>query len=287
MRFLLRVLPLLIAAASGPAMAQEPPTTPETPIELSLDEAVALAVVRSLDLQRAGYTVDLQALDLREAEAAGDPELSVSGGPTVRLSRGYETDFFGLPDSLGGGGPELGVGSEASLGASVGASLNLPLFDGGARRARRRAASQALDAARLDRDRAVEDVVRETAADYLDVLRGAALVAVEDTNLAADRALLDRVRAEYDAGNRNLGDVLQQEAAIAQGEQRLATARRNEAVARLNLRQDLRLPRGTALDLAPVADAVLDLPARDLDVDALVALAFEERDDLDAQSARI
>ena len=137
MRFLLRVLPLLIAAASGPAMAQEPPTTPETPIELSLDEAVALAVVRSLDLQRAGYTVDLQALDLREAEAAGDPELSVSGGPTVRLSRGYETDFFGLPDSLGGGGPELGVGSEASLGASVGASLNLPLFDGGARRATR------------------------------------------------------------------------------------------------------------------------------------------------------
>ena len=130
-------------------------------------------------------------------------------------------------------------------------------------------------------------MVRETAADYLDVLRGAALVAVEDTNLAADRALLDRVRAEYDAGNRNLGDVLQQEAAIAQGEQRLASARRNEAVARLNLRQDLRLPRGTALDLAPVADAVLDLPARDLDVDALVALAFEERDDLDAQSARI
>ena len=284
------VLVALAAVASG-AEAQVVPEDGADPaaLDLTLGEAARLALTRSLALQRAGYTVDLQALDLREARAAADPEVSVSGGPTVRYARGYETNFFGLPDSLGSGpGVALGVGSEASLGVSVGAQLSLPLFDGGVRRARRQAAEVLLDAARLDRDRTVSDVVLAAAQDYVGVLRADALVAVERSNLDADRALLDRVRAEYDAGNRDLGDVLQQQAVIAAAEQRLATARRNEAVARLALRQDLRLPPGTPLALAPAAGALADLPpGPGADLGALVALALDRRDDLDAQEARI
>ena len=260
-------------------------------LALTLGDAVRLALTRSLELERAGYAVELRSLDLRGARAARDPELSVSAGPTLRASRGYDTDFFGIPtpgDTLAD--PDafrLGTDTQVSLGVSAGASLSWLLLDGGATRARRQAAEQTLEAARLDRDRTAEDVANQAATQYLQALQFADLVAVEQTNLEADRALLERVQAEYDVGNRNLGDVLQQQAAIALGEQRLATARRNEAVARLGLRQQLRLPIGTPLALAPAPDALLTLPTRDLDPAALVALAYAERADLDAQAALI
>ena len=284
---------LALFAIAGSAEAQVAPDTaaafveaPRGAVSLTLPDAVRLALVRSPDLERAGYTVQQRALDVREANAAGDPTLSVSAGPTFRLSRTYETNFFGIPqggDSLGA--VSLGVGNRAVFGVTAGANLDLPLLDGGARRANRAAATRILDAARLDLSRTAEDVARLAAAQYVQALQADALIAVEDTSLAADRALLDRVQAEYDVGNRDIGDVLQQRSAIAQGEVRLATARRNAAVARLGLRQSLRLPPGTALALVPAADDLLPLPA--LDVPALVAQALRERADLTAQAVRI
>ncbi len=285
------VLLALGALASAAASAQEGPASrpgivrADPAVALTLGDAVRLALTQSLDVERAGYAVDLRALDLRAARAAGDPELTVSAGPTLRLSRGYDTNFFGIPDSLGGGGITLGTRSDLVFGVTAGAQLSLPLFDGGARRANRRAAEQVLDASRSDLDRTAETVASQAASQYVQVLQAAALVAVEETTLVAERALLDRVQAEYDVGNRNLGDVLQQRAAIAQGEGRLATARRNEAVARLGLRQLLRLPVGTPLALAPVGDALLPLATGD--VAALVALALAERADLDARAALV
>ena len=268
-------------------------------LALTLGDAVRLALTRSLELERAGYTVDLRGLDVGDARAAGDPTLDASVGPALRVQRGYRTGFFGVPDpgffdpdlvdSLGLD-PDvfrLTTGTDVIFGVTAGAQLNWLLYDGGALRARRDAAEQTLEAARLDRDRAAEDVANNAAVQYLQVLQFADLVAVEQTNLESDRALLDRVQAEYDVGNRNLGDVLQQQAAIAQGEQRLATARRNEAVARLGLRQLLRLPIGTPLALAPAPPELLALPTPTLDVAALVARAYSERADLDAQAALI
>lgn len=287
----------LSALALGPAAAtaQERPQVrpqersavrPDTlgAVTLTLGDAVRLALTRSLDLARAGYAVDLRDLDRRSAAAAGDPELTLSGGPTVRAARGYETDFFGIPDSLGAPSAVLRTGSDVSVGVTAGVQLSLPLIDGGARRAARQAAERVLAASRRDRDRTAETVANEAAQRYVQVLQAAALVAVEDTTLASDRALLARVQAEYDVGNRNVGDVLQQQAAIAQSEQRLATARRNEAVARLSLRQALRLPTGTPLALAPAPDRLLPLDAGTLDVDALVRAALATRADLDAQA---
>ncbi len=294
------VLAALAAVASGPEAqvvpevggGAAPQVRADSALALTLGDAVRLALTRSLELERAGYAVDLRGLELRDAQAARDPELSVSAGPTLRVSRGYDTDFFGIPQPGDSLGPDpdafrLGTDTEVSLGVSAGASLSWLLYDGGAIRARQRAAEQVLEAARLDRDRTAGDVANQTAAQYLQVIQFADLVAVEETNLEADRALLDRVQAEYDVGNRNLADVLQQRAAIALGEQRLATARRNEAVSRLGLRQLLRLPVGTPLALAPVPQELLSLPSRDLDIATLVARAIEARPDLDAQAALV
>ena len=283
-------LAVLTAAASGAQVVPEvgggaAPEAEGTAVALTLGDAVRLALTRSLELERAGYTVDLRALELRGARAAFDPDVSASAGPTLRVARSYAIDFFGIPEP--GDDVRLGTENQVSLGVTAGASLNWLLFDGGARRANRAAAEQTLAAARLDRDRTASDVASQTATQYLQVIQFADLVAVERTNLEADRALLDRVQAEYDVGNRNLGDVLQQRAAIAQGEQRLATARRNESVARLGLRQQLRLPVATPLALAPVPDVLLDLPASGLDPAGLVALAYRDRPDLDAQAALV
>jgi len=272
---------LLFLTASG-AAAQAPPDT-----TLTLGDAVRLALTRSLDLERAGYAVALRSLDARDAAAAGDPDLTLSAGPSLRYARGYETDFFGIPDSTGAPGATLGTGGEASLGVTAGLQLSLPLFDGGARRARRQAAEQVLAASRRDRDRTAETVASQAATQYLQVLQAAALVRVEENGLASGRALLARVRAEYDVGNRNLGDVLQQQAALAQNEQRLATARRNEAVARVALRQSLRLPTGTPLSLASDSLAGVDglVAPADLGAEALVRIALATRADLGAQAA--
>ena len=270
----------LVSGAAAQTVPADTARDPAAIVTLTLGDAVRLALTRSLDLQRAGYQVDLSELDRQGAAAAGQPELSLSVGPTLTYARGY---VLGADST----GPALGTDGDASAGLSASASLSLPLFDGGARRASRQAAEQALEASRRSRDRTAEDVASLAASQYVQVLQFAALVEVEETNLGADRALLERVQAEYDVGNRSLGDVLQQQASIAQGEQRLATARRNEAVARLSLRQTLRLPPGTPLALAPVADTLLAAPLAGTDTQTLVARALAERADLDAQAALI
>ncbi len=263
----------MLLAARG-ASAQGAPAPPDT--LLTLGEAVRLALTRSLDLERAGYAVALRALDVQDAAAAFQPELSLSAGPSLRYARGYELD-----------GTTLRTDGQTSLGVTAGVQLGLPLLDGGATRARRQAAEQVLAASRRDRDRTAETVAFQTATQYVQALQAAEIVGVEAAALETGRALLARVRAEYEVGNRNLGDVLQQQAALAQTEQRLATARRNEAVARLTLRQLLRLPTGTplALDTLDADDVPLALPG--LDTASLVALALATRSDLDAQAALV
>lgn len=256
----------------------------DQPISLTLGETVRLALARSTELARAGYTVDLQGLELDGARAADDLELSITTSSTLRYDRGYQTDFFGNPD---GGAPGLITVGERSGAVSTGLQFSLPVYDGGARAANRRAAERALDAGRHNRDRTAEDVASQAATQYLGVLEFEALVAVEEASLAAGRVLLERVEAEFAAGNRNRVDALQQRASIALGEQRLAAARRNYGVAILSLRQTLRLPVGTVLTLAPAPDFIPGLPAIDTDLNELLTVAIAARSDLSAQAAMV
>jgi len=277
---------LLALAAESPTLAAQSPASTESALALTLGDAVALALTRSAELERAGYSVDLQDLEVASARAADDLQLSLSAGSSFSYARGYRTDFFGNPDATSAGF-QIPTDGRQSRGLTTSAQVTLPVFDGGARAANRRAAEHALDAGRHDEERTADNVANQAATQYLRALQAEELVRVEEASLEAGRVLLERVEAEFDAGNRNLVDVLQQRAAIATGEQRLANVRRNRGVTRLELRQLLRLPPGTELELAAVPDDLPGLPSTNEDIAALVEQALGARPDLAAQASAI
>ena len=272
LRLFASFLAALAPAVGGPAVAQDMPTEPGAAV-LTLDEALALALGRNLDLAQAQNSVALAEVDVAQDRAAFGPSLSLSAGPTLSYARYASVDSTGA---------SVGSGGDFSTGLSVGASSDLTVFDGGLRRANLAQSQSQLAATTASLSRTEEQTLTLTATQYLAVLQSAALVEVYEEALAAQEAQLDLIEANYEAGNRSLADVLQQRATIAQSRQALVTARQNVALALLDLKQTLRLPAATDVTVAPVdTSAAGATPV--LDADALAALAVENRRDVEAQ----
>ncbi len=106
--------------------------------------------------------------------------------------------------------------------------------------------------------RATEDrILLRTAADYIQVVGGDALVKVEEQAIALARDRLREARNFFEAGETTRVDVLRAESAAKAAERRLALARRDRGTALGQLRVDLNLDGDFE-----VGEPALSLPAR-------------------------
>lgn len=261
------------AERAGPTIAQ-PQEAAAQPRRITLDEAIAIALRQSTDVERAENQVDLSRLSVTDAKMQFLPDLRISGGVSQNYGRTFDQDAGRL----------LTEGNQ-SLNGRISSSVTL--FDGFANVARLRAAELDEAANELEAERARQTVVFSVISGFLSAVAAEEQVRVQKENLAAQLAQERQIRALVDAGARPISDLYQQEANTAAARSAVVEAERALELARIELVRTLRLdPKGSYEFEAPPID---DAPAAggESDLDALLAAAFERRPDLRALERRV
>nr|WP_246438945.1 TolC family outer membrane protein [Novosphingobium piscinae] len=206
----------------APADLAPPPPLPGMPA--SPDEAVDFALEHNPDLLAAQERSKAAKIDVRVAEAAKLPTVSVN-------TQGAYQNTLGTLGTIPGGIPALQQFTTAQ--ASV--SLSLPLFQGGRPAAQTRQA-QAREGAALETEIATERAVIASVRSAFAQWRAAnEIIAMNQTAVDAAALSLEGVKAENSVGNRTILNILDAEQELLRAQVQLVAARRNAYVAGFNL----------------------------------------------------
>jgi outer membrane protein len=269
---------LAVAAALAvalPAMAGAQDTT-RTKLPpggvITLQDAIRIALAQNSQVRFARNSLLLDSLAIRQAKNAFLPNLSASSSASQDVANGS------------GGNP---------FSASIGASSGVTLYNGGQnrnilRQARTNAAAGAADVVRTR-----QSLVFTVATDYLALITQQQQLRVQQENLTAQEQELTQLQEFVRRGTRPIGDLYQQQAAVASTRLAMVNARRGTEVAKVNLIQELVLdPRleysfATPVDSASAPADTTAPPLHVFNLDSLISVAFQQRVDLRAQALRV
>ena len=273
MRLSLLAVALTAALAAPPAAAQAPDT-----VAITLDEAVRIAVERSLDVRRAALADRSLGSAVRVARAGRLPTLNAQVTP----QQSYGLAF----DQTTG---QVASQTVEQAGFSVFGSI--PIYDGGLTSATVRRAELDRDASAAGRERARQQVALDVAQGFLQLLLDRELVEIQAEQLASAEGQLARVAELVEAGARPRGDLIAQQAVVAQRQTALVEARGAVALDRVTLVQTVGLdPAGAYRFVGPSPEALAVDGALAYEPRAgadLLAAAREARADRRAQLLRI
>lgn len=252
-----------------PAMAQAtPPATEAAPatVVLTIGEAVALGLKRSFRVQRSNRNEDMSEYRADSSRAGRRPrfDLGVSAGQNQSYLdfRGNAADFNR---------------SEPQFSTDVYASTSLPLDISGVTKRQVRQADLSHDIAELDVRQSSIDVATDVRVNFINALRAQEQVRAEVANVKQITSLLER------SGAQQPGVVNFLETELSNAEQTLQGTRTSSEIAFQNLRQNLRLPRTTALELVSDLVQPTQLPT----IDMLLDTATRNRIDLKQAAIRL
>jgi outer membrane protein len=239
---------------------------------ITLQDAIRIALAQNTQVRFARNSLILDSLAIRQAKNAFLPNLSASSSASQDVANGS------------GGNP---------FSASIGASSGVTLYNGGQnrnilRQARTNAAAGAADVARTR-----QSLVFTVATDYLALITQQQQLRVQQENLTAQEQELTQLQEFVRRGTRPIGDLYQQQAAVASTRLAMVNARRATEVAKVNLIQELVLdPRleytfATPVDSAAVPADTTAPPLQVFNLDSLISVAFQQRVDLRAQALRV
>lgn len=296
----------VLAATASPARGQSAPA-PIAPVaspssrpipsgaavELSLEEAVALALRNNRDIRSAYLQRVVQRFDLRIAERAFVPQggigvsivrrrvageagsdSTISPTASWRTPLGGTMDFaWQRVDALGGGG----TGFEA---AEI--SLSQPLLRGAGvsvNMAPVRIARLQEEINRLQLQATVAGTVSAVIVAYRSLVQAQEQVRLAEASLDRTRSLLETNRALIAAGRMAEADIVQTESGVANQEVALLQSRQQLISSQLALLQILAMEARTNV----VAADRMSASRIEVDLDRAMAIAFASRVDLLAQ----
>lgn len=255
---------------AAPALAQEAaPVAAEAPetVTLTIDQAVALGLQRSFRVQRSNRNENMAEYRADSARAGRRPrfDLGVSGGQNQTYF-----DFRGNAINFNR--------SEPQFSADAFASLSLPFDISGVTRRQVKQADLSHDISELDVAQASIDVATDIRANFVSALRAQEQVRAEAAYVKQIEELLEEARTQQPG----VAPFLETE--LSNAKQTLQNIRTTSEIAFQNLRQNLRLPRGTALELT----TQLPVPPTQLpSTDMLLELATKNRIDLRQAAIRL
>jgi outer membrane protein len=257
---------VLMMAGSSIAAAQVTPPRPSPERAITLQDAIAIALTQNSLIRFARNAAALDSLSVRQARNAFLPNLSAS----TSTSQGF------------------GAGSqgENSLSMSAGLSSGVTLFNGGQNTNALQQARLNLQASGQDLGRSRQTVVFVVASDFLALITQQEQLRVQQENLTAQEQELAQLEQFVRAGTRPIGDLYQQQAAVAATRLAVVNARRATEVAKVNLIQELLLdPRLDYTFVTPTTVGEGTAPAFNLD--SLITVALAQRVDIQAQALRV
>jgi outer membrane protein len=257
-----------VALAVAPSLvgAQDTLTRRPSGRTITLQEAIALALAQNSTILFARNAAALDSLSVRQARNAFLPNLSAS----TSTSQGF------------------GAGSqgENSLAVSGGLSSGITLFNGGQNTNTLRQARLNLQASGEELVRSRQTVVFVVATDFLTLITQQQQLRVQQENLTAQQQELEQLDQFVRAGTRPIGDLYQQQAAVAATRLALVNARRAAEVAELELIRELLLdPRQDYTFVVPTTVGESTSPRFNLD--SLITVALAQRVDIRAQALRV
>lgn len=236
---------------------------------ITLQEAIAIALAQNTVARFAHNNVLLDSLSVRSARNAFLPNLSAS----TSASQGF------------------GAGSQGSNSFAVSGGLNsgVTIYNGGQNRNTLKQAQLNALAGGNDFGRARQTVVFTVASDYLTLINQQEQLRVEEENLTAQEQELTQLQAFVTQGTRPIGDLYQQQAAVAQTRLALVNARRASEDAKVDLIGELVLdPRRNYVFVTPASDTSATVaPAPVFNLDSLMNVALLQRADLRAENLRV
>ncbi len=245
---LLLALLLSCPARPGVVLAGEPPAAGAAPLQLTLRQAIRIALEKNPVLRQAANLVESSSISVAQRQANFAPDLGIFLSGTERFDKSLDPD-----------GSRDGRNYETANG-SLGSNVNL--FKGFGDVAALRSAEWELAGGRSTYTRDEQTLVFDTVATYLQALGDRELIRVRSENLEGNRRQLEQVEALYQAGNRPVSDFYQQQAETANAELDLLVAERNYELAGRRLLQTIGLPPTTGIelqapDLAPLENALV------------------------------
>jgi outer membrane protein TolC len=253
----------LLVLGAGRAVAADP-----TPMTLSLAGAVSLALEQNPSL--AAVREDLPAARARLRMAQSASRLTASAN--IFLSAGTMSETLAGPGQVM---PQMTMAAPNRPRADQALMLMYPLSTGGRVRAQVAAADARVRAAQADLDAQVLDVAYAVRAAYRKALLTQELARVQEENLKEQQERLRVDQAASDAGKVPPYYVLRDKAEVAAASRELTNARRDAAMALLDLR--------TAIGLSPSAPLQLtealqyDPTAADAEAGPLIEEALQNR----------
>lgn len=225
-----RARALLIASKENYiALVGVPPQDLETPsplpgLPVSADAAVTTALADSPDIRAARLASEAARYDVRAAEGLVAPRISGFA------SGSYDT-YLGSASTSGLAVPTR----NDNRSVTVGATLSIPLYQGGRPAARQRQAI-AFESGAIEQATAIERaVIAQTRASYASWQAAVDTIRSTQTAVDATALSLEGVRAENSVGTRTILDILNAEQEALNARVQLVTARRDAYVAAFSL----------------------------------------------------
>ena len=223
-------------------------------IELSIQEAVDLAIAQNTSLRITEKGEETAKANLKSARGQNSFGVSASGNVTESKTKNYtRTDE-----------------SAATL------NVELPIYSGGKNEANIKSAEIGIDSARLTTERAREDLRLSVVKAYYDVLEAKRTVDIDQESVDNYQAHLDNVEQLYRAGSKAKLDVLRSSVELANARQTLIKAQNEYNVNIVTLKNLLRLDQEEPLVLTEDFAFVPFHPR----MEACLDYAFTNRKDL-------
>jgi outer membrane protein len=233
----MRFLPLILSLAVGaPVWGQssEPPAQ-----TLTLQEAVRRALESNLTLERSRIEVTTADLQRRTLLASVLPKVNIQGATTQNSEE----------VSFGSGSDQRVILPGTDWNYRL--LLTQPIYAGSRERRALQQARLNVDVARQGVISAEDQVLTGVVADYLSVLEGESLLAVEQKNLELAGNRQKQANDLFEAGETTRVEVLRAESDIKAAERRIASARQLRDAAESRLRLDLAIG-GPAATIQPI-----------------------------------
>jgi outer membrane protein len=264
---------LALASTGGPLAAQQAaPAQGRPAATITFNDAIGIALKQNVTIRQAQNANELDETAVRVQQQQFLPDLRFNVNTAGNLGRNFSQTEGSIVDQTTG-----------SL--STGVSSSLALFNG-QNVANLRAARLDEQASTHDLARTRQTVVFTVASNYLNLIAQQEQLRVQQQNLAALEAQEEQIKRFVDVGSRPISDLYQQQASVAAARASVVDTQRALELAKVDLIQTLQLdPAGTYEFLAPtVSEASTN---RQYDLDSLVARAYAQRADIDADEARV
>ncbi|MBB4001753.1 outer membrane protein [Aurantimonas endophytica] len=211
----------------------EPGRAPMNVLPKSVDSAFAISQQEHPAILATLAAVDAAAFQVKSAEGALLPQLSVVGQveDTYSLSKSEGGDLPGVDTSAGR--PNVNTQNEVS--ATIGAQLTIPIYQGGRASSVVRQSKEVLGQRRIEVDNARDQVRAAVATSWAELQAARANITGFQAQVQAARLALNGVIEERNVGQRTTLDVLNAQADVISAQILLVGSQRDEVVAAYGL----------------------------------------------------